>query len=74
MFVFVLAETLGAQQPSLIGVGGVGAAERPHLQTQQDLGGKTQTHQTQRVFQVSHLVKLHLLRLKNFDRVRLFQQ
>lgn len=44
MCVCVLAETPGAQQPSLVGVRGVGAAERPHLQTQQDLGGKTQTH------------------------------
>lgn len=30
----VLAETVGAQQPSLTGVGGVSTAERPHLQTQ----------------------------------------
>lgn len=47
---FVLPETFGAQQPSLVGVGGVGAAERPHLQAQQDLGGKTQTRQTLTVF------------------------
>lgn len=40
-YLCLFPETVGVEQPSFPGVSGVCSAERSHLQTQQNLGGKT---------------------------------
>lgn len=40
-YLCLFPETVGAEQPSFSGVSGVSSAERSHLQTQQNLGGKS---------------------------------